>query len=104
MARERVRPTRESTQLRLFEAAAGVFAEHGVGAATVGQIVSAAGFTRGAFYSNFATKDELLLAMLDHHVHRSIEHNLKVLAEHPMNFVEAMADDRGREDDPLHHS
>lgn len=101
----RTRPTREETRARLFAAAAEVFAEVGVGAASVEQIASAAGFTRGAFYSNFATKDELVLAMLEDHVQRSIRYNMGLLAEHPdtVSFVNAMADDADR-DDPLHHS
>ena len=40
-----MRPTREETRERLLVAAAGVFAEHGVGAATVEKVVSAAGLT-----------------------------------------------------------
>ena len=81
-----------------------MFAEHGVGAATVEQIASAAGFTRGAFYSNFATKDELVLAMLEDHVERSIAHNLELLAEHPdtESFVEALRTKGSRAHDPLH--
>jgi AcrR family transcriptional regulator len=106
MSRARVRPTRDETRSRLFEAAAEVFAEYGVGAATVEQIASAAGFTRGAFYSNFETKDDLLIAMLEDHVQRSITHNLDLLAKHPdtVSFVEALSDDAGREHDPLHSS
>lgn len=105
MSRSRTRPTRDETRSRLFQAAAEVFAEHGVGGATVEQIASAASFTRGAFYSNFASKDELLIAMLEDHVQQSLVHNRALLAEHPdtRSFVEALRDNRGREDDPLHH-
>ncbi len=41
-----------------------MFAERGVETATLEQICSAAGFTRGAFYANFESKDELLAAAL----------------------------------------
>lgn len=101
-----MRPTREETRTRLFEAAAEVFAKRGLGAATVEQIARAAGFTRGAFYSNFASKDELLIAMLEDHVQRSIHHNLELLARHPdgASFLAALRADVGREDDPLHRS
>ena len=101
-----MRPTRDETKSRLFQAAATVFAEQGVGAATVEQIAAAAGFTRGAVYSNFATKVELMVAMLEDHVQRSIAHNRALLAKHPdiTSFVEALHADRGREDDPLHNS
>ena len=53
------------TRKRLLEAANAVFATHGFGGATVEQIASQAGFTRGAFYSNFASKDDLFLALLE---------------------------------------
>ena len=57
---------RSATRDRLVDAALGVFAEKGVVGASVEEISEAAGFTRGAFYSNFESKDELCLAALDH--------------------------------------
>jgi AcrR family transcriptional regulator len=42
-----------------------VFARRGFHAATVDEVAEAAGYTKGAVYSNFATKDELFLALLD---------------------------------------
>jgi AcrR family transcriptional regulator len=54
---------RERTRDRLIDAAAQVFAHVGFGAASVEAIAEAAGFTRGAFYSNFASKEELFLAL-----------------------------------------
>ncbi len=68
----RTRPTRDDTREKLFEAAARVFEEQGIGGASIEAIAAAAGFTRGAFYSNFKSKDELIIAMLEDHVeHRS---------------------------------
>jgi AcrR family transcriptional regulator len=55
---------RAQTQERLMAAASRVFAERGIIGASVEQICEAAGFTRGAFYSNFADKDELVLALI----------------------------------------
>ena len=106
MSTPRTRPTREETRARLFEAAAEVFAEHGVAGATIGQITSTAGFTRGAFYSNFSGKDELAVAMLEDHLDRSSRHNRALLGAHgePGSFVEALRADEGREDDPLHQN
>ena len=40
-----------------------VFAEQGFGRATVEDVCERAGYTRGAFYSNFASLDELFLAL-----------------------------------------
>ncbi|MEZ3159241.1 helix-turn-helix domain-containing protein [Microbacterium sp. BWT-B31] len=54
---------RESTRRRLLDAAALVFAEVGLDAASVEAICERAGFTRGAFYSNFESKDELFLEL-----------------------------------------
>src|SRR5829696_9814396 len=55
---------RAPTQERLMAAAVLVFAERGIIGASVEEICEAAGFTRGAFYSNFADKDELVLALI----------------------------------------
>ena len=55
---------RAQTRERLMTAAVSVFAERGVFGASVEEISEAAGFTRGAFYSNFSDKDELVVALL----------------------------------------
>ncbi|MDR2321652.1 MAG: TetR/AcrR family transcriptional regulator [Microbacterium sp.] len=55
--------SRENTRARLLEAAALVFAEEGLDGATVEAVCERAGFTRGAFYSNFESKDELFLEL-----------------------------------------
>lgn len=54
---------REATRQRLLDAAAQVFAETGLDAASVEAICERAGYTRGAFYSNFDSKEELFLAL-----------------------------------------
>ena len=54
---------REATRQRLFDAAAQVFAEVGLDAASVEAVCERAGYTRGAFYSNFESKDELFLEL-----------------------------------------
>ena len=48
---------------RLLDAALETFAEIGFAAASVEDICSRGGFTRGAFYSSFRTKDELFAAL-----------------------------------------
>lgn len=55
---------RAQTRQRLMAAASRVFAAKGVGGASVEEISEAAGFTRGAFYSNFESKDDLCFALL----------------------------------------
>ena len=54
---------RAQTRQRLLDAAREVFAREGFGRSTVEQVCEAAGFTRGAFYSNFTSLDELFLEM-----------------------------------------
>ncbi|MCI0155141.1 TetR/AcrR family transcriptional regulator [Leifsonia shinshuensis] len=56
---------RQRTRARLLDAAFDVFAEQGVKAASVETIAEAAGFTRGAFYSNFSSKEELFFALME---------------------------------------
>lgn len=55
---------REQTRARLLAAAHELFGEVGMDAASVEMICERAGFTRGAFYSNFASKEELFLALI----------------------------------------
>jgi AcrR family transcriptional regulator len=64
---------RQKTRTRLLDAAFEVFAEHGVHAASVEMITEAAGFTRGAFYSNFSTKEELFFALMEREKSMRIE-------------------------------
>lgn len=59
---------RERTRRRLMEAAVHVVAEKGVNGASVEEICERAGFTRGAFYSNFTSKEDLCLAVMRSHV------------------------------------
>ena len=54
---------REATRQRLLDAAAQVFAEVGLATASVEAVCERAGYTRGAFYSNFESKDELFLEL-----------------------------------------
>ncbi|SMF60782.1 transcriptional regulator, TetR family [Trinickia caryophylli] len=65
---KRVRLTREQsrdqTRERLIEAARITFLEKGYATTSVEDIASAAGYTRGAFYSNFEGKPELLIEVL----------------------------------------
>lgn len=55
--------SRENTRARLLEAAEQLFAEVGLDGASVEAVCERAGFTRGAFYSNFESKDELFLML-----------------------------------------
>lgn len=65
---------REATRQRVLDAAREVFAERGVFGGTVEDICERAGFTRGAFYSNFADKDDVLRALIAREHDRLLEH------------------------------
>jgi AcrR family transcriptional regulator len=64
---DRARRTRaeqqQQTRTLLLAAASEVFAESGFEGASIDAITERAGFTRGAFYSNFASKEALLIAL-----------------------------------------
>ncbi len=66
----RTRPTRGEVRERILDAASTVFAAEGFAGATIDAIGQAAGFTKGAVYSNFESKDELFLALLDREFER----------------------------------
>src|ERR1700752_1450141 len=106
MSRVRTRPTRDDTRDKLFEAAARVFEEQGIGGASIETIAAAAGFSRGAFYSNFTSKDELIIAMLKNHVEQSILRLHDRLANHKSlpDFIDALKTMDRSQQDPLGRS
>jgi AcrR family transcriptional regulator len=106
MSRVRTRPTRNDTRDKLFEAAARVFEDQGIGGASIEAIALAAGFTRGAFYSNFASKDELIIAMIENHVEQSIQRMHELLARHKTlaDFIDALKTMDRSQQDPLGRS
>jgi AcrR family transcriptional regulator len=57
------------TRAALLNAGARVFVSHGFQGASVELIASEAGYTRGAFYSNFSSKEELFAALLQERVY-----------------------------------
>jgi AcrR family transcriptional regulator len=77
---------REATRQRVLDAAREVFAERGVIGGTVEDICERAGFTRGAFYSNFVDKDDVLRALIAREHARLIAHldaGFALLEEYP---------------------
>ncbi|MEZ0107454.1 AcrR family transcriptional regulator [Catenulispora sp. EB89] len=65
--RARKRPHRSQTRRQVLDAAFAVFSEHGIAASSLNQVAAAAGLTKGAVYSNFASKDDLVLALMEEH-------------------------------------
>ncbi|MGO4598088.1 TetR/AcrR family transcriptional regulator [Terrabacter sp. 2RAF25] len=69
----RITARRQATRDRVLEAASEVFAERGFHGASVEDICDRAGFTRGAFYSNFSSKDDLVLELSRRHSEALVE-------------------------------
>jgi AcrR family transcriptional regulator len=72
---------KERTRTELLAAARAVFLRRGFHDATLDEIAEEAGYSKGAVYSNFAAKDELLLAVLDEHYEGRIASYRSFLSE-----------------------
>lgn len=59
------REQQQRTRRELVDAAGRVFAKRGLERASIDEIAAEAGFTKGAFYASFASKDELFLTIVD---------------------------------------
>ena len=67
------------TRSCLLEAAAKVFAHRGMQQGSIDEVAEHAGYTKGAFYANFKSKEELFLAMLDDRFAKHLEEIDRVL-------------------------
>jgi AcrR family transcriptional regulator len=78
MARKRLtrEESRDLTRLRLLEAAAVIIAKKGLNGASVEDIAAHAGYTRGAFHSNFRSKADLFIELLKRD-HQDIQQRLQ---------------------------
>ncbi len=88
--------SREQTRQRLLDAAQALFVEKGFGATSVEHITLAAGYSRGAFYSNFDSKPAIFLELLQRNheqvmlgLHAILEDN--TLADIPQGDVRLRA-------------
>lgn len=76
-----------STRLGLISAAERLFEERGYGATSLDAIADAAGYTKGAVYSNFSSKEDVFFAVYERRVER-------LLAEIESATAEAGEDER----------
>ena len=60
---------RAQTRAALLDAAERLWAKHGIRGASLDEIAAQAGMTKGAVYSNFTGKTDLILALLDRYTH-----------------------------------
>lgn len=70
----------EHTRSLLLDAAEEVFAEKGFTPASLDDIARAAGYTKGAIYKHFATKEDLFLAVSDRYWRRYFDNFAEVMA------------------------
>lgn len=70
----------EHTRSVLLDAAEEVFAEKGFMAASLDDIAGAAGYTKGAIYKHFATKEDLFLAVSDRYWRRYFDNFAEVMS------------------------
>lgn len=76
------------TRQRLLDSAARVFAEKGFGGATLEEIAESAGYSTGAMYANFASKEQLFLEVVAAHRSRAAARRIEEVAQ---IFDEALA-------------
>jgi AcrR family transcriptional regulator len=69
------------TRTRLLDAAVRVCARRGLADATVEEIAEEAGYTRGAVYSNFGSKEDLLLAVFEERIEPRLRSVLAPMVE-----------------------
>jgi len=89
----RKRLTREEskdlTRLRLIEAAERLFIRRGFDDASVEEISEMAGYSRGAFYSNFDSKEQIFLAVIDRRRPKALDDILQRVSE-PLERITAV--------------
>lgn len=86
--------SRAQTRERLLDAAADVFNRLGYHGASLEAVAEAAGFTKGAVYSNFASKGELFVALAEHRgISSGLEQTTRAFLAMPIgDFVDGMGE------------
>jgi AcrR family transcriptional regulator len=72
----------EVTRRKLLAAAKQVFAKNGFEAARLEDISAGAGYTRGAFYANFDSKEDIFFALFEEWVRERIDSVTAALSRH----------------------
>jgi AcrR family transcriptional regulator len=78
------------TRSRLLEAAARVYARRGFNGATLDEVASEAGLSKGAVYAHFGSKENLLVALMEEYLAAQISEQIglfdqgRALAERPL--------------------
>jgi AcrR family transcriptional regulator len=72
----------EVTRRKLLDAAKQIFAKNGFEAARLEDISAGAGYTRGAFYANFKSKEDIFFALFEEWVRERIDSVTAALSRH----------------------
>lgn len=94
--------SQQQTRSRLLDAAAQVFSRRGFYAASIDEVAAEAGFSKGAVYSNFESKEELFLALIEQRFEQDIQDfgNIDTIFERQLepgevsDYIQAIARDR----------
>ena len=89
------REKQQRTRKSLLGAAAQLFCSRGLEGASIDEVAQTAGYTKGAFYANFKSKEELFLVMLDERFAEELERLDRALAgnQEPQEEARAAAAD-----------
>ena len=58
----------EETQAKILDASLAIFSEQGFEKAQLEEVAARAGYTRGAIYAHYSSKEDLFLALMEHRV------------------------------------
>lgn len=85
--------SRALTRAKLLESARIVVAREGYESATIERIADGAGFSKGAFYSNFGSKEEIVLELLETHSAKDVAEIEALLGEsrEPLHMIEVIS-------------
>jgi AcrR family transcriptional regulator len=80
-----------ATRVRLLQAAATVYAMRGFGGATLDEVAAEAGFTKGAVYAHFGSKENLLIALLEEHLAQQLVEQVELFDRERITWERPLA-------------
>lgn len=85
--------SRALTRAKLLDSARVVVAREGYESASIDRIAEEAGFSKGAFYSNFGSKEEIVLELLETHSAKDVADIEGLLGESrdPLHMIEVIS-------------
>lgn len=75
----------EETEKKIIEAALHLFVRKGYHGTSISEITEKVGLTKGALYSHFKSKGQLLLRIINEYEFQYIDQLIQVVSEHPGN-------------------